>query len=333
MVRNIESEIIQQDTYNYLSSSAYRILRHLKGQRLEAIVTDTPVNDDRGSSSGVVILRFADKEVRLGLKELPNQPGCLSDVVAVEVSEAQDQWPHDWAVTPIHQNIRFLEALEDGVQVDGWNPDKPIFIHDARGLVLFLEDCTLVIDKEHYWSTCWHISIWRNSLPVIPNADWKQDAKDETEVRFSYRLFATALFPPYVSRLMPPQTTSTTISPPATSTDHHRSFMVVPKSLEIARHGFYTDQTTEDGYVFTEFSDEEQHDIFHLLMHFDDEFHILIDQYEEEEIKAEDVPTALAIARDFYESTEKINERKATQKVIQALELAASLKMPMWFWF
>lgn len=82
-----------------------------------------------------------------------------------------------------------------------------------------------------------------------------------------------------------------------------------------------------------EFTEPEACFLDSLFMQYNEQFGLLIDQWEDEEMSADHVPEALAMAQQFAMQILDESMRSAINRFIEALELALKLKMPVYFDF
>jgi len=88
----------------------------------------------------------------------------------------------------------------------------------------------------------------------------------------------------------------------------------------------------EDNLTWFNFPYEEINAIYGLIGSYCDKFDIWIDFHEEGEIKTEDVPEALCMAKEFLAHTPEPDKKATTEKIIEILLLAQSRNMPVGFY-
>jgi hypothetical protein len=82
-----------------------------------------------------------------------------------------------------------------------------------------------------------------------------------------------------------------------------------------------------------EFSYEEELLLWPLFYKFNDAFRIIIADYEEDIIMVKQLPEAINITQRFIENTTNAKTKENALKVLEALELALKLQMPVEFCF
>jgi hypothetical protein len=91
--------------------------------------------------------------------------------------------------------------------------------------------------------------------------------------------------------------------------------------------------TFQNDRVFR-FSWQDSDYLMPLLLDFNDRFHLLIDLYEDETLPAEHVAEALAMAKAYIaEHSDEPDVQTVIGRLVEALELAQSLGMPVLFDF
>lgn len=82
-----------------------------------------------------------------------------------------------------------------------------------------------------------------------------------------------------------------------------------------------------------EFSEKEINAIFWLIHKFNEEFNILIDDYEEEFLDYDKITRAIQIVSEFYDKEDDIFTKTAVNKLLNAFILAESLNKGIEFDF
>ena len=117
----------------------------------------------------------------------------------------------------------------------------------------------------------------------------------------------------------------------------HKCTIGVPfneKGVQLVEETYdvYTDDL-ENNLTWFDFPYEEINAIYYgLIGKYCDKFDIWIDFYEEGEIKAEDVPEALRMAKEYLANTPEPSKKATTEKIIEILSLAQSRNMPVGFY-
>ena len=111
-------------------------------------------------------------------------------------------------------------------------------------------------------------------------------------------------------------------------------FLEVP----INRMGLYgmtenVDARNDEDMKIYEFSYEEELLLWPLFYQFNDAFHILIADYEEDIIMVKQLPEAINITQHFIENTTDANTKENALRVLEALAFAQKLQMPVEFCF
>lgn len=111
-------------------------------------------------------------------------------------------------------------------------------------------------------------------------------------------------------------------------------FLEVP----VNRMGLYgmtenVDARNDENMKIYEFSYEEKLLLWPLFYKFNDKFHILIADYEEDIIMVKQLPEAINITQRFIENTTEARTKENALKVLEALVFAQKLQMPVEFCF
>lgn len=81
-----------------------------------------------------------------------------------------------------------------------------------------------------------------------------------------------------------------------------------------------------------EISEADYSNLFDLFYQFNQAFDIFIDEYEEEEIAADKIPTAVEMTKEFAENA-SAEVKKSTEKLLAALRRAADFNKPLELFF
>jgi hypothetical protein len=82
-----------------------------------------------------------------------------------------------------------------------------------------------------------------------------------------------------------------------------------------------------------EFTCEEEDLLWPLFNEFNDAFHLFIDDFEEEMMLVKQLPEAINITQRFIANVTNAKTKENALKVLEALEFAQKLQMPMEFIF
>ena len=109
-------------------------------------------------------------------------------------------------------------------------------------------------------------------------------------------------------------------------------YIQVPLNAEGLKELDSCDEELKNVQTF-ELSELETDNLMDLFHKFNSSFDLLIDRYENERLPSNNVSNALVIANDYLKIMKHSLEINATRRVIEALNLAEKLNMPIDFDF